>query len=687
MFCCLCCLQIQPSTVDTRRACPWISDGMPATVTVFYQHNHVVVNAEALSFKRVDDVTCQKFQNYFDQGMTPTAAIDYHNCQLELESDGDNAVVVHADASINPKYATVGYWHSMWRNSNLGHRTGDRMWDVLSEKLEVYKDAGIKISVQREPVCVAILTPVMQRAHTLITAKDVTFVDSTASCDSNNHVITFMLVKSPCGAVPVGITLTAGQSERDYVVAFNALKSLMGEGSFGGRNYPDVFITDDSTAEKNALKSVWRETTQKLCHFHVLQAVWRWLWGSKHGIPKEDRQPLMVGFRKVLYATQESDAAQLCAELLNDAVDYPGFQGYVEELWERREEWCMAYRYIPGLRGNHTNNYAEVTVRLFKDNILTRCKAFNLVALIDFIVFVMDKYYRNRLQRFANGRITAYFILFEKLLSSCKYITSGDQIQVCSVTGTNTYCVPSESIAGVNYDVDAVLGVCSCMIGMSGKFCKHQAAVYKWHNESLPNLPPVSSQSRYEAAFLALGDAVPHLDFYESFSVVENDAISVQSFGRVDDMVSSSNVSVAEIDRFENISQSVCVENSEAQEKWRAISEYVGQLINIHRCSSELLSGLDRFHERVNSVSNSSQLASLFHNSGQSVPRRYRPGAMIRVQPTALSRRKPGITRGSKRIHSGRPAKGEEAAKKRPRNLARNIAACVPNAKSHGIGH
>ena len=110
-----------------------MKDGMPATVTAVYRHNHGVVNAEALSFKSVDDLTRQAFQSYFDQGMTPTASIDYNICQLELESDADNAVIVRVDASLNSKYENVSdSSHSIWRNSNLGHRTGDGMWDIFN---------------------------------------------------------------------------------------------------------------------------------------------------------------------------------------------------------------------------------------------------------------------------------------------------------------------------------------------------------------------------------------------------------------------------------------------------------------------------------------------------------------------------------------------------------------------------
>jgi len=124
-----------------------------------------------------------------------------------------------------------------------------------------------------EPFTVALLTPIMQRAHQLSSAAEETFVDSTAFCDAKNHVITFVLVTSPYGAVPAGVVITAGQSLQNYTAGFRELSNLIPDSSFGGRGHPYVFITDDSAVEHAALEAVWPAAMQRLCHFHVMQAV------------------------------------------------------------------------------------------------------------------------------------------------------------------------------------------------------------------------------------------------------------------------------------------------------------------------------------------------------------------------------------------------------------------------------
>jgi len=66
---------------------------------------------------------------------------------------------------------------------------------------------------------------------------------------------------------------------------------------------------------------------------------------------------------------------------------------------------------------------------------------------------------------------------------------------------------------------------------------------------------------------------------------------------------------------------------------------------------------------------------------------RTRKGGTIRVQPTAVARRRPGVTRGCKRVPAGRPPAEMKRPHKRPRVLAANIHRNVPHAKSHGVGH
>lgn len=58
-------------------------------------------------------------------------------------------------------------------------------------------------------------------------------------------------------------------------------------------------MTDDSVAEKNAIKEVWPSTTQLLCLFHFMQAEWRWLMSTGSNVLPTQRQHLMKLFKQV----------------------------------------------------------------------------------------------------------------------------------------------------------------------------------------------------------------------------------------------------------------------------------------------------------------------------------------------------------------------------------------------------
>ena len=133
----------------------------------------------------------------------------------------------------------------------------------------------------------------------------------------------------------------------------------------------------------------------------------------------------------------------------------------------------------------------------------------------------MDSFYRNRMLLFANGRIPMHPLLMEKLLAKCKYITSKSDMEVVTSEEVIVYCVPSETDRQLMYEVDAVLCICSCPSGMADRCCKHQIAVYKWFNMSLPNVPPVTDAARYSAARLALGDEAPSAQFYASMTATD----------------------------------------------------------------------------------------------------------------------------------------------------------------------
>ena len=72
-------------------------------------------------------------------------------------------------------------------------------------------------------------------------------------------------------------------------------------------------------------------------------------------------------------------------------------QDYLEKQWHDRADWILAYRRALPTRGSNTNNYAEATIRIVKDIILCRQKAFNLIAFLVYFSDTFEKYLRARI--------------------------------------------------------------------------------------------------------------------------------------------------------------------------------------------------------------------------------------------------------------------------------------------------
>lgn len=79
------------------------------------------------------------------------------------------------------------------------------------------------------------------------------------------------------------------------------------------------------------------------------------------------------------------------------------FKLYLEKLYSRRERWALCYRSMLPVRGNNTNNYCEAAMRILKDKILLRTKAYNVPQLFDFLATRLSNYYESKMTQAAVG--------------------------------------------------------------------------------------------------------------------------------------------------------------------------------------------------------------------------------------------------------------------------------------------
>ena len=170
---------------------------------------------------------------------------------------------------------------------------------------------------------VAICTPLMHRVHTLHKQSgELCFMDASSNMDRHGCKVFLILTHSSAGGLPVGVLITTSETESTIKAALDLYTSILPGDCFGGRGLagPKVFITDDCTAEKNALKRVFPNAVLVLCIFHVLQATWRWLWSQSNNISKEQRPNHLMHMKRMMYARSQKDLESLYKDTLQDAT-------------------------------------------------------------------------------------------------------------------------------------------------------------------------------------------------------------------------------------------------------------------------------------------------------------------------------------------------------------------------------
>lgn len=90
---------------------------------------------------------------------------------------------------------------------------------------------------------------------------------------------------------------------------------------------------------------------------------------------------------------------------------------YVQDYYKFKDKWVLAYQ-NESLRGHHTNNFNDKSIRISEDIVLSRVKAYKVIALIYFYVTSLKEYYVGKLRTFANFLYREYVSFSKKSLNS-----------------------------------------------------------------------------------------------------------------------------------------------------------------------------------------------------------------------------------------------------------------------------
>ena len=680
---------------------------VPTSMNLKWRHNHPVMSADVLRRRDVSPAVADKFKELFAAGHSPSSALETHKCDLQLD-DEDSYIVKAADRFHCPDLQWCYRLYYKLFKAEYGTQSGESMASALMRRLESWngnQSNTVAVHSSNEDHCIAICTPLMKRVHQrVIQSSELVFVDSSGSLDTSNYRVFMLMTNCSAGGLPLGIFVTTSESESVLVSGLELLKTVFPTDCFHGRDTqgPMYFMTDDCAAERNALAKVFPNSVVLLCQFHVLWAAWRWLWKSSNGVRSDDRPYLYGIIRRAVFAHTSQELAEALTAMHHDvvAVTYDKFICYCNKLVEKSELWAACYRGDAALRGHSTNNTVESSIRILKDKIFKRLKAFNLVQLTDFLVTRLEQYYSRRLANIANNRTDE--------LRHTRYFPKDSDIALANVwqVSPDIVSVPSATTADVSYSVNTSLWVCSCPAGNGGAPCKHQwAAANKYSIDCFNFLPITSPALRKLYHYIACGrDDMPD-DWFVGLK--DNDGSAVEPTVRV--------VTDTQQDRQLSRTSVVGVDYSDEQ-----VEEAVTQLGRITATLTDklrqdratYLDGVMSFVRNFDNITTTSGLMSAMHCFGKysgaatalSAGRKRKAAVAfankrIGVQPTAVARRSvkcfgrrvAGLGRPSKLTRSSEHGYGKVGARPvgaglPPRKTAapHNLQECVSRRVSLG---
>ena len=359
----------------------------PLEVNLCYIHNHTIASADAMRFRPVSEETKQHFTKLFDEDVSPSSA--YRRVLDYYDNTGDRYHV--------PDYKWVFNFHAQYIKNKYGSSNGPDIFRLVKNNIDNFnKERGEELAKVKQTdsgeTIVAICDKFNRRVHQNIPAAgDLLIMDATANLDRGDTKLFHLMCPSPVGGLPLGTLIMTRADEETITAALDLYKEVIPRDAFYGRGKdvgPVLTITDDDTAQRNALSMVWPGSFLLLCIFHHLQALWTWLWKAEHGIEKDDRPILMNLVKRVVYAENTEDFAKRVEDMKESETyrKYGNFKIHVEQdILPRHREWSLRERYEKKLptHNQNTTNYVEYSFRMTKDVQFSRVKAYNLTDLVD----------------------------------------------------------------------------------------------------------------------------------------------------------------------------------------------------------------------------------------------------------------------------------------------------------------
>lgn len=304
-------------------------------------HNHKILRANVLKHRIPSDEIKTIFLKIFEECKTPSKALFTFKSMLRNEKG--NAYYIYAgDRGELPDPQWVYYIYYNTFKKHFGFSHGEYMMKSLRDAVQEYNneysesDTALMKELDDGNFAIAITTPLMIRISTNLNEYgEILFIDASGNVDRFGCKIFIIYTNSCAGGLPIGTIIVTSESMSVISEGLELWKKLFSPSSLPGRSYkgPRIFMSDDSPAERGALNNVFPESKLLLCIFHVLQATWRYLWDSHHGVPLCHRQTLYSFVKNMIYSKNSDDLKNRFENSIKNelVIKYPKFESYLHK--------------------------------------------------------------------------------------------------------------------------------------------------------------------------------------------------------------------------------------------------------------------------------------------------------------------------------------------------------------------
>ena len=182
-------------------------------VTVNFGHNHYINCSDFLRYK-TPFRKVKKFEEMFRKKHTPASALRTHFHDIEQQYENESYKYL-GDGAYTPAQHYGYYWFRKLFEENYGDSTDLSMYDTIAKEAKTYNELdcegieSLKVEMLNNNIVVALVTPLMRRAHTHIPqSADIMGIDAGRGYDRHQTYLYHLICPSQLGGIQLGMIMT-----------------------------------------------------------------------------------------------------------------------------------------------------------------------------------------------------------------------------------------------------------------------------------------------------------------------------------------------------------------------------------------------------------------------------------------------------------------------------------------------